>query len=519
MIVTRWAWFVTCVAGLCGCGWLAGVKSYGDIDSGTVVHVDGAAPVGSPPAPTAMFPWNGYYTGAYGAPASRTPTFSWSLVDGATYYTFAMCEIQSPQTDCMLPQGMSVGSATTFTPSLLDGSTTAPVGARWVWSVGACNPIGCNSSTRYLNVGRLDNDFNGTGAGQLAVGANDQMVVTYGGPSLAMSQTLIVNSPGFGERVSTGDFDGDGFADLVIYAAGSDNAGALYEYRGGGTLELQQPVLQAMSPSPDQQFGQQSFSPGDLDGDGYDDLVVVMSGSITVFRGSSAGLSTTSSYSVSALSGYVYQAGFSVGDVDGDGYPDFLVSSAGTDAVLFFGPLSSSSPRFQPIEPVANATSWAQAVAGGDLNGDGFSDVVISGVDTVGGIAYEFLGSAAGLGSGEIYYKGNIASLLYVREASSYAIAIGATSQATALAGNTVTPLLDPSTSMSTSYGSVLGDADFTGNGNDAIVVGAPDDATAANTCGAAYVFRSVSGAFTSGTPLDPPVCGTGAEFGIALTQ
>ncbi len=144
----------------------------------------------------------------------------------------------------------------------------------------------------------------------------------------------------FGTSVSgAGDLNGDGYADFIIGAAVADpsskaNAGSAYVYSGADGSLLYQKDGAAVG----NMFGISVSGAGDLNGDGYADFIV--------------GASTAPSSKSNAGSAYIYSGadgtllyqkdgeaandnlGTSVsgaGDLNGDGYADFIVGAAGSD--------------------------------------------------------------------------------------------------------------------------------------------------------------------------------------------
>src|SRR5262249_36967723 len=158
-------------------------------------------------------------------------------------------------------------------------------------------------------------------------------------------------------------------------------------------------------------FGSRLGGAGDVNGDGYDDIVVLAPsysptgaysvGRAYVYYGSADGVSSTADWRFtgrgvnpfgSRISGFA-----GGGDVNGDGFADLALAEIGT--LVFHG-----SPGGLPSAPTSSLPpgSFAQYYAHewADFDGDGFSDLVVNVsafglAPAVGVIA----GSAAGLGS------------------------------------------------------------------------------------------------------------------------
>lgn len=223
-------------------------------------------------------------------------------------------------------------------------------------------------------------DFDGDGLADVPVGASGQVAIFYArdiADSWPSTQSVHAINPGdsnFGRAISTlGDTDGDGFAELAVMERGR---GYVWVFRGSaGGLNTTNPIeLPGCSTVSDTCDGEELVAAGDVDGDSFRDLVVVRSTSAGgrvietsyLFRGAAAGLSSTSSWSAPD------ETAHGAGDVDGDGFDDLLLYADIGRVRVIYGSDAGPSER----ETTLLGTYRILAVHGvGDLDGDGFDDV------------------------------------------------------------------------------------------------------------------------------------------------
>ena len=257
-------------------------------------------------------------------------------------------------------------------------------------------------------------DVNGDGYSDVIVGANrfvndlteEGRAYVYYGSADGLSDSANWITEGnqsyarYGTSVSSaGDVNGDGYSDLIVgaplYTNGQTYEGRAFVYLGSNTGLENTASWTAECNSEYSNFGYSVSSAGDFNGDGYSDVIVGASsqdgiqeneGKAYLYKGTSTGLLPNHVW-VTAGNGSQQYFGTSVssaGDVNGDGYSDLIVGAPGYlnnsgRAYLYFG--SSFLPDYLAnwySESNQTDSYYGGSVSSaGDINGDGYSDVII----------------------------------------------------------------------------------------------------------------------------------------------
>lgn len=333
-----------------------------------------------------------------------------------------------------------------------------------------------------------------------------------------------------------GDVNGDGFDDLIIGApyGGGNGAGEAFVFFGKGSGFAASVALSALDGtsgfqmvglSTDYGFGRSVSDAGDVNGDGFDDLIIGArrarvgminsAGKTYVVFGKSSGfaastnmstLNGTNGFGLNGFS-FSYESGFSVssaGDFNGDGFADVIVGSPGAtfggDSYLIFGKASgfSSSTSLSSLDgnngfKIKMTNGDARVFGGsvseaGDVNGDGFDDLII--------------GDRGGVGPNSAYNSG--ASYVLFGNSGTF----DATIDMTSLDGDNGFRINGVISTYSAR--SVSGAGDVNGDGFADMIV----SAHRANSTGSSYVV--LGGNFTGGSETQ---VGTNAANAVTATQ
>jgi hypothetical protein len=325
------------------------------------------------------------------------------------------------------------------------------------------------------------------------------------------------------------DFNNDGADDLAVGAPGEDvgsavDAGAvtvLYGSTGGltsiGSQQFTQPVSAVET---DDQFGA-ALASGDVNGDGFADLVVgapfedvgrtVDAGAVSVLYGSAGGLTTTGGQTFVQVGGAVeagdqFGAALGAGDFDNDGVSDVAagapfedvgtIPDAGAVGVLYgsAGGLTTTGGQAftQPVSAIEVDDVFGFAVAAGDVDRDGFADLAA-------GAPFEDVGRT---------FNGGAVSVLY-----------GSAGGLTTAGAQTFTQPVN--VEELDEFGLAVAAGDFDQDGFADVAVGAPfEDVGTIATAGAVNVlYGSAGGLTTAGaqTFVQPAGVEEGDGFGFAV--
>ena len=377
--------------------------------------------------------------------------------------------------ETVVDSGAGIGSALSFQPDATTGTeqfsfSTGSSSLRIVRDLTGQEDGRLDPAPTELTTGNRDNeyakqafnnvDLNCDGISDMVVsepaanGATGEVHIWYGstaGISSTPSVTLGGTASGdrFGDStVPAGDVNGDGCDDLAVGAPGQLNtnsitSGVVHVFHGkAGGLESSASWTAEGGAAGDE-FGGRVTSAGDVNNDGYDDLLVAALGwssaptrlgQIYLYLGNASGLLTTGHSWSRSGSGANLVLGFTmagIGDVNNDGFDDVAIAStrdfselSGYSRVQVYhgsaNGLSSMYAREWAMD--SQSTMFGSALAPlGDINGDGYDDLAIgeplndtSTGASSGGKVWIFTGSANGFSKNPaLEIEGEVAGQLF----------------------------------------------------------------------------------------------------------
>lgn len=293
-------------------------------------------------------------------------------------YTFALRANQislAPVISTFSPQSGPAGTTVTITGT---GFNTTPsnnivfFGAALA-SVSACTDTSltinapAGSNYKYISVTNLGSNLTGY--------STTPFNLTFpGGCKTEFAARVNFSTGGTPYSISIGDLDGDGKSDLAVANYAGNTVSVFRNTSTTGGVSFATKVDFATGSSP------KSVSIGDIDGDGKSDLVVTNSGasnSVSVFRNTS----TTGGVSFAAKVDFGTGSSpwsVSVGDLNGDGKPDVAVANRVSSSVSVLRNTSTSGGVSFAAKVDFSTGPSPYSVSIGNLDGDGKPDLAVA---------------------------------------------------------------------------------------------------------------------------------------------
>jgi hypothetical protein len=363
---------------------------------------------------------------------------------------------------CFVVFGKSGGVSPNLNLSSLDGNNGIRIGGdsggyvgRSVSGTGDINGDGIDD----LIIGGPYSGSSGEGASYVVFGSRTLLATSLSLASLDGANGFRIDGENAGDHAGisvsgAGDINGDGFRDLIIGARNSDTNGeysgasyVVFGKAGGFSASLRLSSLDGTigfkinGEAAGDHFGNAVSGAGDVNGDGFDDLIIGApyarpngngSGASYIVFGGNGGfaaslnlssLNGSNGFKISGEAAYDHLGGSvsNAGDINGDEFGDIIVGARGASPAPFgiyagagyviFGKGSGFSASLDltsldggkgyTIRGPSSGYALGSSVAGpGDINGDGFDDLLVGafGAQPYGknsGAAYVVFGAAA----------------------------------------------------------------------------------------------------------------------------
>ena len=339
----------------------------------------------------------------------------------------------------------------------------------------------------------------------IASQATDRLSTT---PWVNLTQTQ--GGSEYGWSVASGsDLDKDGRDDLVIGAPGWDgtvtDGGAVFVHYGRSTGYSSTPDVTLLGDEAGARFGHSVLTPGDLDGDGWPELVVgathrsgggIQRGSVLSYSSGASGLATSPGWQVNGSSNGAHLGWALAGpDVDADGRPDLVASQPDHSVMSLKGQILAwetatsfdTTPDWSADSAYGGVRFGIALIDAGDIDNDGDHELAVSATGDL---------TDPGIGRGRVVvYEGDSTGLSSTPD---------------------IVYQLGVTRSL---FGYALASANINGDSYDDLIIGEPDNSSAGSDRGQVWAFTGSSsglGANASWTRTGGVV---GDRFGAALAS
>jgi hypothetical protein len=395
--------------------------------------------------------------------------------------------------------------------------------------------------------GATRSDFDGDGIDDLAIAAGSTDVSASAGANHPLSSVTVTYSTvahqdtfvgvmqgssagsAFGTALTTGDFNRDGYDDLVIGDPDEDVPGT--DLQAGGSVWIMLGGPEGLRAHDVQHYTQDtpnipgvsetldwwgsSLAAGDLNGDGYDDLAVgayaekvgsaAQAGAVTVLFGNAGGVKTSGSIGLTQNStgvpgsvekGDRFGHSLAIGRVNRDAYADLIIGAPRENGTPFEGAGYGSVTLL-----------WGAAGGPSGSNATSVTGAQVDGAVGVDGTFMYELGSQVGVtdtngdGLGEVISSTGLAQVGWTHGAGAVASIPGRTTGLSARGTKVFSQAgAVPGAAEAGDFcGGSLAVGDVTGDGRGDVLLGCPGEATgSAGSAGAIVLLRGSSGGLTT---------------------
>lgn len=320
---------------------------------------------------------------------TQSPQLTWQLGAGSTGAWVEICADRACTT--VVQSANASGSSYTPSPALAAGvyfwrllgrigaSTGSTRSATWQFTVPA------RSGAFDSVFGQGLRDVDGDGYSDIALGNIVQpveRVSIFRGRSsgLSINADYVLTAGGassrYGVTLALTDINRDGYADVIVGEPGySSNTGRMHVHYGSASGPALTPSLTISAPlDAGASFAVRVHPAGDVNGDGFGDVMVGCTSFMAyVYYGSAAGLSTSPARGyANAIYTRVDVNAIATGDFNGDGFSDIAMPPASMAAYIYFGSATGLSATAGTL---VGTGAYSRIVAA-DVNADGYSDLI-----------------------------------------------------------------------------------------------------------------------------------------------